>query len=161
MLFKHHTKLKLLKPNALTVSIIIFFCSMAISFLSSICVPCRNVSWLFSISSMFCTKNDHRTWSADWKMSRLNFKYNNDYYNLDKLLIKLFDGFHFLVLHNPCLLEELLLLAKQILQKQELWSSKETCEAHQITAKAAIYFYIFYLSHHMWQLWNYTLKRSI
>lgn len=37
----------------LTVSIRIFFCRAAISFLSSCCAPCRNVSWFFSMSSMF------------------------------------------------------------------------------------------------------------
>lgn len=37
----------------LTVSMRIFFCSVAISFFSSSCAPWRKASWLFSMSSMF------------------------------------------------------------------------------------------------------------
>lgn len=45
--------------SSLTVSIRIFFCSVAISFLSSCCAPCRKASWPFSMSSMFWRKWCH------------------------------------------------------------------------------------------------------
>lgn len=43
----------LFDPALLTVSMRIFFCSVAISFFSSSCAPWRKASWLFSMSSMF------------------------------------------------------------------------------------------------------------
>lgn len=120
----------------------IFFCSMAISFFSSCCAPCRKVLWLFSISSMSCRK-----WRNSWfdvriihvsfwhrpiTVSSLIHCFNcntvNKYFlwiyvhmqfghcHLHKLFVQLSNHLQLLVLHHSSLLQNLQLLSEHTLQ---------------------------------------------
>lgn len=126
----------------LTVSMRIFFCSVAISFFSSSCAPWRKASWLFSMSSMFwgtpkkpslyiiqlvCWNNYHEI----SVISILKWKHGQDH--LDKVLVEIPDHLKLLALNDSGLLQDLLLLSEQILEKEKhthkivTWQLSKTC----------------------------------
>lgn len=111
----------------------IFFCSMAISFFSSCCAPCRNVLWLFSISSMSCRKWRNRQldvriihvsfWHRQITVSALIHCFNwvkvkgqFGHCHLHKLFVQLSNHLQLLVLHHSSLLQDLQLLSEHALQ---------------------------------------------